>query len=158
MTDRVGTDAPTERTCPSCDSPDVVPIAYGFPSPELEAEARDGRVVLGGDVIEPNMPDYACRACGERWVEGSAGPKPDDIVDALGRPCQFWRIQGGDVLRRGAWVDWDGAPLELRYERDGIAVMAQAGRHGDYELDDGPLSEEIDVPLGDTTLVYDTHA
>lgn len=38
----------------------VVPIVYGFPAPDAFDEVEAGRIVLGGCMMYPNAPDYAC--------------------------------------------------------------------------------------------------
>jgi hypothetical protein len=50
--------------CPACGATDVVPIVYGYPSPELTAESLRGEVVLGGCLVGEESPEYECRACG----------------------------------------------------------------------------------------------
>jgi hypothetical protein len=53
--------------CPSCGSTSVVPIRYGYPSPDLwEAEEAEG-VVIGGCVVTDNQPQRQCRVCEARW-------------------------------------------------------------------------------------------
>ena len=55
---------PAERICPECRKSVVpVPIAYGYPSPELFEDADAGRVRLGGCVITGDDPQWACPAC-----------------------------------------------------------------------------------------------
>jgi hypothetical protein len=52
--------------CPNCGGPLTrVRIVYGYPSPELEARAMRGEVVLGGCVVGDDDPKLACRACRE---------------------------------------------------------------------------------------------
>lgn len=43
---------------------------YGYPGTELMLEAQRGRVHLGGCIVEPESPDYACPECGALlpWV------------------------------------------------------------------------------------------
>jgi len=45
--------------CPTCGRP-TVPIVYGMPGPGLFEEAERGAVVLGGCVIEFDMPTLVC--------------------------------------------------------------------------------------------------
>ena len=55
--------------CPKCQGA-AVPIAYGYPLPELfEAEER-GEVHLGGCVVSEHMPAWHCRECGREFDEG----------------------------------------------------------------------------------------
>ena len=55
------------RRCPSCNSEQVVPIVYGFPSPKLIEEADKGLVVLGGCVVDAKNPKWKCKACKHVW-------------------------------------------------------------------------------------------
>ena len=61
---------PVERsrpTCPECGKGDPLRIAYGYPGFDMfEAEQR-GELLLGGCVIEPDSPTWACRACRHTW-------------------------------------------------------------------------------------------
>ena len=52
-----------QRRCPECGSEQVVPIRYGFPTPELAREAEQGRVALGGCCLGPQSPRWLCKAC-----------------------------------------------------------------------------------------------
>ena len=53
--------------CPDCSSTDIVPIAYGFPTPETQKALQRGEVALGGCCISDDDPTWICRACGRRW-------------------------------------------------------------------------------------------
>lgn len=59
--------------CPRCGSTRTLPIAYGYPSPEMWEEKRQGKIVFGGCRIEIDdngnnvMPNKACTNCGYRW-------------------------------------------------------------------------------------------
>ena len=57
------------ETCPRCQSHRVLPIAYGFPGPEMFALAERGEIVLGGCIIGEHNPNRACLDCGEHWYE-----------------------------------------------------------------------------------------
>jgi hypothetical protein len=59
---------PTPARCPKCGARAAVPIAYGEPGPELVEDAKAGRVVLGGCVIDDDSPTHACVDCGNRWT------------------------------------------------------------------------------------------
>ena len=53
--------------CPKCSSKDsVVPIVYGFPGYEMQKEYSEGKIELGGCVIEKDAPDWNCKEC-EYW-------------------------------------------------------------------------------------------
>lgn len=58
-------DAIRSPSCPVCGLPGA-PIAYGYPSPEMFRARDRGEVVLGGCVIEPEMPTHECPV-GHRW-------------------------------------------------------------------------------------------
>lgn len=55
--------------CPHCGSQRCVPVAYGLPGIDLQAEAERGDVILGGCVIWEGQPDWACTVCGFEWHE-----------------------------------------------------------------------------------------
>ena len=55
--------------CPECAQPGV-PIAYGFPSPEMFEAADAGRIALGGCVIYEDMPTWKCSAA-HKWADES---------------------------------------------------------------------------------------
>lgn len=65
------TEATTETpTCPICGSPGI-PIVYGMPGPDLAEAAGEGRVVLGGCVAGPMMPNWECTGRGRHtWWSG----------------------------------------------------------------------------------------
>jgi hypothetical protein len=62
------------RTCPHCGSQRCVPVAYGFPSTDLQEEAERGEVVLGGCIIWGGQPEWVCMACGLEWGRGGSRP------------------------------------------------------------------------------------
>ena len=50
--------------CPKCSSNDsVVPIEYGFPGIEMQKKYSEGKIELGGCVIEKDAPDCYCKEC-----------------------------------------------------------------------------------------------
>ena len=53
--------------CPRCDSRKVVPIEYGLPGPEMMQDAVDGKIKLGGCVVEPDAPDWYCNDSHYEW-------------------------------------------------------------------------------------------
>ena len=56
------------KKCPKCSKKDsIVPIVYGFPSPEMIDDFDEGNVSLGGCSISDENPDYECNACGNKW-------------------------------------------------------------------------------------------
>ena len=40
-----------KRRCPKCGSKKVIHIVYGFPSPEAQKKAEQGKIELGGCVV-----------------------------------------------------------------------------------------------------------
>lgn len=65
---RHDTDEPFEvkrkpRKCPCCGGK-VVPIIYGYPSPDARDAAMRGEIVLGGCVVDIGDPDWMCVDCG----------------------------------------------------------------------------------------------
>ena len=56
-----------KAVCPSCNSNNVVPIAYGLPGFEMQEEAIQGKIHLGGCVIEEGAPDFHCNDCERDW-------------------------------------------------------------------------------------------
>ena len=53
--------------CPSCDSKNVVPIAYGLPGDEMREDAIKGKIHLGGCMIMDDNPEWYCKACRYEW-------------------------------------------------------------------------------------------
>jgi hypothetical protein len=73
---------PLPPFCPSCGLPGV-PIRYGYPGPGALAQADAGLAVLGGCVVRPEQPDYACpRHHGWRRGTMPAGATPSDLAAA----------------------------------------------------------------------------
>ena len=56
-----------KAVCPSCKSNNVVPIAYGLPGFKMQEEAIQGKIHLGGCVIEEDAPDFHCNDCERDW-------------------------------------------------------------------------------------------
>lgn len=59
--------AVTIRRCPKCNSDQIVPIAYGAPSSQVDQDVRAGKVVCGGTVLSDDSPDHACKNCGHTF-------------------------------------------------------------------------------------------
>jgi hypothetical protein len=51
--------------CPNCGSKDIIAILYGLPifTPKLEAEIKEGNVILGGCMVSPLTPIWRCKDC-----------------------------------------------------------------------------------------------
>jgi hypothetical protein len=65
-------DTDAKKRCPRCGSDDVLPIVYGLPSRQMFEDARDGRIILGGEasasaVFIGQSPAYGCDVCDYRW-------------------------------------------------------------------------------------------
>ena len=54
--------AQTVLVCPKCGSSNVIPVVYGYPSPEGFAAAARGEIKLGGCVVGDY--DWSCGDCG----------------------------------------------------------------------------------------------
>ena len=68
-------DAPPN--CPRCGGADAVrPIAYGYPSPDMQAAADRGEVILGGCM--PGEATHTCRACRRCFVQVDAAEDDND--------------------------------------------------------------------------------
>lgn len=63
-------------TCPRGHG-DVVPVAMGYPDPELFEEAEAGRVVLGGCCVHGNDPEWECLVCHQRRPSRAGAPWPE---------------------------------------------------------------------------------
>jgi hypothetical protein len=44
------------QKCPKCESKEVIPIAYGYPSEKMLEKADRDEVTLGGCCVAPNQP------------------------------------------------------------------------------------------------------
>lgn len=76
--------APAGATCPRCGSvATLLPIAYGYPSPEMFEAARRGEIVLGGCVIRGADPTHQCTACGQDVVLGEGAETNFAAVEEL---------------------------------------------------------------------------
>jgi hypothetical protein len=60
--------------CPKCGAERSAEIVYGLPAftKDLQQALEDGRVVLGGCLVDPAQPRWLCRSCGEK--HGGAAP------------------------------------------------------------------------------------
>ncbi len=54
--------------CPRCKSSDVIPIIYGFPSQDAMKAYEEGRVKIGGCIVEDDAPNLSCKSCGKEWL------------------------------------------------------------------------------------------
>jgi predicted RNA-binding Zn-ribbon protein involved in translation (DUF1610 family) len=52
------------RPCPRCGEEIIpTPIRYGYPSVDMFLEAEAGSIRLGGCMVGPESPEFACPAC-----------------------------------------------------------------------------------------------
>ncbi len=49
--------------CPQCGAEALIPIAYGYPTRELEAAAARGEVEHRGCLVGEGAPLWCCQAC-----------------------------------------------------------------------------------------------
>lgn len=57
--------------CPECGGSTIVPVVYGYPSPEMfDAAARD-EISLGGCIAHAESPTWRCTGCGSQGVDQS---------------------------------------------------------------------------------------
>jgi hypothetical protein len=123
------------ESCPRCGSTKIIPIAYGYPSAEMRADAEAGRVELGGCVIESNMPTRRCTGCQHAWSDYERGrlesaPHSRAVVTDAVKHCAD-ELAGRRVLCPACeskvfeqWpLGWDGhalvcAGIDLVGERD----------------------------------------
>jgi hypothetical protein len=54
------------KVCPRCEG-DLLPIAYGYPGPEMMAAAERGEIVLGGCIVSERDPKFQCKHCRRRF-------------------------------------------------------------------------------------------
>ena len=54
-----------EKKCPKCNSRNIVPITYGYPSSKGIKESEEGNIILGGCCVE-DKNDY-CKDCSYEW-------------------------------------------------------------------------------------------
>jgi hypothetical protein len=65
--ERMTTKSKKPRVCPRCGSGNVIPIVYGYPSPELEKQSQRGKVMLGGCCVGDDNTQWYCKECENRW-------------------------------------------------------------------------------------------
>jgi hypothetical protein len=114
------TGVPLGRICPSCGQQNSVRLVWGLPLGDTMDLAERGLVELGGCMLGPGAPDFACRSCGLQWGHESdptadeqalaelLGVRYADVVRALGTG---WRREFED---RGG-VQWfvSGEPAQV---------------------------------------------
>jgi hypothetical protein len=63
-------------SCPICGS-HVIPITYGFPTPETFKKAERGEVEIGGCAIEGDEDDHVCTGPGRHRLRLGVGLTED---------------------------------------------------------------------------------
>jgi hypothetical protein len=58
-----------KQVCPVCQSRDVVPILYGMPTLRAHKEASEGKVKLGGCIMNIDNPQFHCKNCQHEWID-----------------------------------------------------------------------------------------
>jgi hypothetical protein len=57
--------APVSATCPRCGAfAPMLPIVFGYPTPDTFLAAERGDLALGGCVVSGEDPTHQCSACG----------------------------------------------------------------------------------------------
>ena len=51
------------RRCPRCGELGALPVVYGLPDIATMDLAEEGKVILGGCVLDPDDPDWLCLPC-----------------------------------------------------------------------------------------------
>ncbi|MFI5915118.1 hypothetical protein [Dactylosporangium sp. NPDC051541] len=96
--------------CPECGEPGKM-IIYGLPDPQLRQGAAEGRVSLGGCLIEDGAPDWHCPR-GHRWADPDLDGRSrllDSMLAEYGAPAPRPAVHDGDrvAVRGGAsTVEW----------------------------------------------------
>ena len=53
-----------KKKCPNCSSAEfVVPIRYGMPGVEMQQKHHEGKIKLGGCMVEIDAPNWHCKEC-----------------------------------------------------------------------------------------------
>ena len=53
--------------CPGCNSQRVVPIVFGYPTPDAMEAVEEGKIMLGGCIVEEGNPNWHCKDCDHEW-------------------------------------------------------------------------------------------
>jgi len=65
------------RKCPDCGHR-LVPVRYGYPTPELFELAEVGKVMLGGCCLPEVLEKKTCRNCGWTLLQNGAVVRPEN--------------------------------------------------------------------------------
>ena len=54
-------------TCLNCNSPNIIPIVYGFPDLKLKEQIDNSEVASGGCEVWDDPPEWRCKDCDEEF-------------------------------------------------------------------------------------------
>jgi len=107
----------TEARCPRCGvASTLVPIVFGFPSPQTFEAADRGEIAIGGCLVTIEDPTHRCSACAQDVIvevpETCAscgreldGDPEDDPTDAGGPICgECNRARNFDADEETSWL------------------------------------------------------
>ena len=56
--------------CPKCGTKNIVPIQYGYPTPEAVEDSKKNKVHFGGCTVDVfNQPNFHCNDCNLDWTK-----------------------------------------------------------------------------------------
>jgi DNA-directed RNA polymerase subunit RPC12/RpoP len=108
--------------CPRCATvATMVPIVFGYPSPEMAQAADRGEVALGGCMVSSEDPTHVCAACSQDVIldrdrsdtcstcgRELSGHVEDDPTDSGGPICgECNRARTFDLDEELAWAEED---------------------------------------------------
>jgi hypothetical protein len=68
--------------CPECHKPlKLVPIEYGYPTPEAFDAERRGELVIAGCTVGEDDPKWACAACQAPFMTALSSDPHFEVVD-----------------------------------------------------------------------------
>lgn len=93
---------PEPKECPDCSSRSIIPIVYGYPGRGMREDAREGRIILGGCMVDESSPSWYCDHCMLSWPVASSvserGNSQELPLTQMARSV-IWFL----VLRLRAW-------------------------------------------------------
>jgi hypothetical protein len=70
------------RSCPECQSTQVVPIVHGIPTAAQSKALKTGRAIVADREEWEGMSEWYCKACGTDWSRHSRRFKKPGSVNA----------------------------------------------------------------------------
>lgn len=113
--------------CPKCKSENIVPIMYGYPSPEAFEEEEKGNLKLGGCEMLIDglaMPDRFCKDCKTKWCVDRL--EADAIKKVRFKYWSNWGFYKLDSIVEAQWVFEifkDGIIKYFAYPRESHKVL-----------------------------------